>query len=274
MSIHRGELPNLQTSEEHDVYVKFFNGSSEHIGDNGEVSSENHVALDAILDIKFAFRKNMREERAAYIGFKVEFGNGCHANDDVTEANKYLADNGHPLVWKFWEDDVQEHSVDNWHYEAFYDNHLAVQLHHIVHGKTNDDLKKIEEAKGTITYHMIVPVATDFSFTTGEAATMSQSRARVAGLNGEEKAPTDVKGDPSNPYVGKVSAGSHYSFSKSFAFYGKDYVPTGVESVGVEDADAPVEFYNLQGIRMNQESLAPGIYIRRQGNKASKVYVR
>ena len=40
----------------------------------------------------------------------------------------------------------------------------------------------------------------------------------------------------------------------------------------VVDADAPVEYYNLQGIRVaNPEN---GIYIRRQGNSVSKVYVR
>lgn len=43
----------------------------------------------------------------------------------------------------------------------------------------------------------------------------------------------------------------------------------GVEDVMVEDADAPVEWFNLQGIRVaNPEN---GIYIRRQGNKVEKV---
>ncbi len=38
------------------------------------------------------------------------------------------------------------------------------------------------------------------------------------------------------------------------------------------DANAPVEYYNFQGIRVaNPEN---GVYIRRQGNKVSKVYVR
>jgi len=43
----------------------------------------------------------------------------------------------------------------------------------------------------------------------------------------------------------------------------------GVESD--ECGDAPVEYYNLQGIRVeNPES---GLYIRRQGNKSTKVYI-
>ena len=50
-----------------------------------------------------------------------------------------------------------------------------------------------------------------------------------------------------------------------------DPVVTGVEDVTV-DENAPVEYYNLQGVRVaNPEN---GIYIRRQGSKVSKVLVR
>lgn len=46
-------------------------------------------------------------------------------------------------------------------------------------------------------------------------------------------------------------------------------VSSGVEDVMAEDADAPVEWFNLQGIRVaNPDS---GIYIRRQGCKVEKV---
>lgn len=46
-------------------------------------------------------------------------------------------------------------------------------------------------------------------------------------------------------------------------------VSSGVENVMTEDADAPVEWFNLQGIRVaNPEN---GIYIRRQGSKVEKV---
>lgn len=46
-------------------------------------------------------------------------------------------------------------------------------------------------------------------------------------------------------------------------------VSSGVEDVMAEDADAPAEWFNLQGIRVaNPEN---GIYIRRQGSKVEKV---
>lgn len=38
-------------------------------------------------------------------------------------------------------------------------------------------------------------------------------------------------------------------------------------------ADAPVEYFNLQGMRV-QGKLVPGIYIRRQGSEVTKVLVR
>lgn len=53
---------------------------------------------------------------------------------------------------------------------------------------------------------------------------------------------------------------------------------SGIEDVTVgavgSDTDAPVEFYTLQGVRVNPDNLAPGIYIRRQGSASSKVLIR
>ncbi|MDE6156982.1 MAG: hypothetical protein K2F78_02430 [Muribaculaceae bacterium] len=48
-----------------------------------------------------------------------------------------------------------------------------------------------------------------------------------------------------------------------------DSITTGVEGVEAEDADATVEYYNMQGMRVAQPK--SGIYIRRQGNTVSKV---
>jgi len=50
----------------------------------------------------------------------------------------------------------------------------------------------------------------------------------------------------------------------------------GVEDVTVdaEDPNAPVEYYNLNGIKVNGDNLIPGIYIKRQGKKVEKILVR
>ncbi len=49
---------------------------------------------------------------------------------------------------------------------------------------------------------------------------------------------------------------------------------SGVEDVLVSpDGNAEVEWFNLQGVRLKGDKLAPGIYIRRQGNIVTKVQV-
>ena len=44
---------------------------------------------------------------------------------------------------------------------------------------------------------------------------------------------------------------------------------TGIESVGAEDVEAPVEYYNLQGVKVANP--AKGLYIKKQGKKTTKV---
>ncbi len=53
--------------------------------------------------------------------------------------------------------------------------------------------------------------------------------------------------------------------------YAKKDVSAGVDDI-VVDENAPVEYYNLQGIRV--ENPTSGLYIKRQGNKAVKILVR
>ena len=64
---------------------------------------------------------------------------------------------------------------------------------------------------------------------------------------------------------------------ESVRFYCKENVAVdnaGVAEIVIDDENAPVEFYNLNGVRVNSDNLTPGLYIRRQGAKASKIIVR
>lgn len=55
--------------------------------------------------------------------------------------------------------------------------------------------------------------------------------------------------------------------------YGMDEdVMTGVEGVNVDNSNAPVEYFNLQGVRVANPDA--GIYIRRQGSETVKVIIR
>lgn len=47
---------------------------------------------------------------------------------------------------------------------------------------------------------------------------------------------------------------------------------TGVESISADNTNAPAEYFNLQGVKVNNPE--NGLYIVRQGNKVSKQYIR
>lgn len=48
---------------------------------------------------------------------------------------------------------------------------------------------------------------------------------------------------------------------------------SGINGVELDAANGVVEYYNLQGVKVAAENLAPGFYIARQGNKAVKVLI-
>lgn len=49
---------------------------------------------------------------------------------------------------------------------------------------------------------------------------------------------------------------------------------TGVDDVATDDSSCDTEIYNLQGVKVDGENLAPGIYLKKAGNKVVKVLVR
>lgn len=63
----------------------------------------------------------------------------------------------------------------------------------------------------------------------------------------------------------------------ALTYLGDDTTTVGVSEIEIDnshDEDAPVIYYNMNGVRMNGDNLAPGIYIKRQGNTATKVVVK
>lgn len=47
----------------------------------------------------------------------------------------------------------------------------------------------------------------------------------------------------------------------------------GINAIEADNSNAPVEYYNLQGVRLSSDNLPAGIYIRRHGTEVKKVYV-
>ena len=51
---------------------------------------------------------------------------------------------------------------------------------------------------------------------------------------------------------------------------------SGIEDIQFETATpmAPIEYFNLHGVKIDADNLTPGLYITRQGNKTSKVLIK
>lgn len=109
---------------------------------------------------------------------------------------------------------------------------------------------------------------TDFTATSSDVE-MTISSGSSAGSNYviNEGATLTFKTTDPNVRIISIKPSVHSNYRGSVSFYDKATCSTG--AIGTE-----MPRYNLQGVRMAAEQLAPGIYIRRQGNKATKIMVR
>lgn len=82
---------------------------------------------------------------------------------------------------------------------------------------------------------------------------------------------------PSSLLVGDEAGSTGYLVADTDGLHGifstdPNTPTTGVEDV-TDDTDAPIEYYNLQGFRVDGPS-SPGVYIKKQGNTTSKFLVK
>lgn len=73
----------------------------------------------------------------------------------------------------------------------------------------------------------------------------------------------------SKKYVAYVTGNGDVNVTATFAAAG-----AAIEGIEADGSDAPVEYYNLQGVRVAADNLATGFYICRQGEKARKVFIK
>lgn len=81
------------------------------------------------------------------------------------------------------------------------------------------------------------------------------------------------------PFYGTSTNGSEIYFyynandpTKSLVEFVSNGTYTGSAAIEVSDSECEVEYYNLNGVRVN--ATTPGLYIRRQGKQVSKVVIR
>lgn len=80
--------------------------------------------------------------------------------------------------------------------------------------------------------------------------------------------------------VAKGSATISYTVVDGYGLQHTEYcdvtviADSGIEEITANGSDAPAEYFNLNGMRVNGKALTPGIYIKRQGGKHTKVLVK
>lgn len=100
-------------------------------------------------------------------------------------------------------------------------------------------------------------------FTIPEPAAPEGAMAEAAAT---KKVCITVQAGTDNNHSGKWQGFTHFQLVKK----PKD-IGSGISGAVVEDVNAPVEYFDLNGIRVNADNLKKGIYIKRQGNKVTKI---
>lgn len=80
--------------------------------------------------------------------------------------------------------------------------------------------------------------------------------------------------DPDGGYITDYPMISNYWFPSLPIFPTSPDNMTSAAIITFDNADESAHFYNLQGLEVNPDEAAPGIYIRRQGSQVDKVVLR
>lgn len=85
-----------------------------------------------------------------------------------------------------------------------------------------------------------------------------------------------IKGDEANMTIDVIWTNSPLNEAGTpiYVTFTTNEKTSGITDITVDNSNAPVEFFNLQGMRVNADNLTPGIYVRRQGSSVSKVLVK
>lgn len=60
----------------------------------------------------------------------------------------------------------------------------------------------------------------------------------------------------------------------AFLFLSGNGVSTGITEINYDCIDSTIHYYNLNGLEISADNLIPGLYIRREGSKVSKILVK
>jgi hypothetical protein len=240
---------------------KFYLGEFENTHNGGK-----NTGTYAVNDIGFADQEN----KVVYSWSKFEnYTNGTdsYANYEVVGSDE---------VWKVW---TRESSSDN---ESVISNKTNSQLtvcfnpsYYRLYMYVSDKQIKSEASSA------IPDSYKDSEGNETYTATISKKYTSKDDADKDASTVTDAIGNRYNTsgdhgVKGGVNYNSDYLVCRTTKVVNSSGTTTSVADMifGESEVDAPVEYYNLNGVKMNSENLAPGLYIMRRGDKAAKVLIR
>ncbi len=122
---------------------------------------------------------------------------------------------------------------------------------------------------------------------TGDATSLVEAKAKatetgdatsrtITGITGSSYTVENLKGNGIYDYRLKAVPVDAETFGDSPWTETFTVELSGVNSISTVNAsdNAPAEYYNLQGAKVNRDALLPGIYIVKRGNSASKILIK
>lgn len=195
----------------------------------------------------------------AYSDFRFNEGNARFVHDGLDWYNDRAKDIDWVHAWKNWSSDENDPWSKPLMAKRAVDDPAPLFIHDVVVVDSFDDLKSLPEKTITGEVYAVYP------FLYNPKATLE---VRSSG------APRRANAEAATNYDGFIVTNTHVANTIE-VHVTSDGAVSGIADVEGDATaeDAPVEYYTVSGIRVAGDP-APGIYVRRQGDKVCKVVIR
>lgn len=247
--------------------------------DSDVVSATYKEYVEGLNEVEFDFTST--GNASSLSGSTVEAGNS--QTDDATNNINGIEFISGPV--KLVINKAESSTNPRWWSTSDTNAHLRIYKSNVVRVQIVQDnfcLNKVEGVQGVSTaanFKNLNFTTVKTNLTPAETEAEAQAMSRAAETDGEwNNEAKEWKAAEGNKTLWveltQDPNGSNPQFGGFKAYYASAPGLTAIDTVSIDDVNAPVEYYNLQGVRISAENFVPGIYIRRQGSKTVKVLVK